>query len=189
MKGKVKRALEAEKRRNMRVQTWGPFVKEESFMMELIKFVVDIECQYALTCNVPQFTPQMLNLPSTYHQQVLRQSSHAYHSLYGGCSDEVIVVASTNQSINKRNGIITQFFPEKSAYGVRLATKRISKPSLYGGEYHVIPLKYLMRSRQREGHQNDLPHVFHVIITTLKFIDKSVEATFPITRDMIDTIR
>ena len=92
----------------MRMKTWESYVKEESFVVELIKIVIDIEFQYASARNVPRNLSQTTNVQSNYHKQVLLQSSLAYHSLYGGQSDEVIVMDSINQSINNRKGIITQ---------------------------------------------------------------------------------
>ena len=173
----------------MRMKTWENYVKEESFVVELIKVVIDIEFQYASARNVPRLFSQTTNVPSNYYKQVLRQSSLAYHSLYGGQSDEVIVMVSINQSINNRKGIITQFFPERSAYGVRLATKRVPQPSLYEGEYHVIQLKFLTRRTTGENLHYNATRVFHAVITTLELNNKLVEVNVPIHREMIDAIR
>ena len=173
----------------MRMKTWESYVKEESFVVELIKIVIDIEFQYASARNVPRHLAQTTNVQSNYHKQVLLQSSLAYHSLYGGQSDEVIVMDSINQSINNRKGIITQFFPERSAYGVRLATKRVPQPSLYEGEYHVIQLKFLTRQTTGENLHYNATRVFHAVITTLELNNKLVEVNVPIHREMIDAIR
>ena len=109
--------------------------------------------------------------------------------MYGGQSDEVIVMDSINQSINNRKGIITQFFPMRSAYGVRLATKQVPQPSLYEGEYHVIQLKFLTRRTTGENLHYNANRVFHAVITTLEPNNKLVKVNVPIHREMIDAIR
>jgi len=85
-----KRARKHHSNLTSRAEKWLPIIKEESFFVKLIGHIIDAEISYiSMEEGVDTASTTLYSLEHRVNAQ--RQAAHAYHALYRGAHDEVIV--------------------------------------------------------------------------------------------------
>ena len=175
---------------------WKALISEESRYIHLIKLIIDAKVEDSninISSTGGELASNVIDLKSDlYSKQAVRQASHAYHVLFRGAKDYVTVVNSEDHSINNRDGIITQFFPNmdygRGKFLVRLSTKRTGQPTRFSGEKRYISPKNLVPNTRLKSGDHHLQTHHSVVIMTLVDTHPFVHTSFTITKEFLSMI-
>ena len=130
--------------------------------------------------------------PLDIDENIYRQAAHAYHSLYRGNSDEIVVKQSGDRSLTGRIGVITQFTSQHERsdgrFLVRLATKNVKLPSRYCGYKCSVDPKFLEPQSFSCTSTTSRPHFHPVVIVYINNEGVVKHISFLLRRDLVDLV-
>ena len=134
----------------------------------------------------------MSSCPLDIDENIYRQAAHAYHSLYRGMSDEIVVKQSGDRSLTGRIGVITQFTSQHGRtdgrFIVRLSTRNVKLPSRYCGYKCSVDPKFLEPKSFSCTSSTSRPHFHPVVIMYINNDGDVKHISFLLRRDLVDLV-
>ena len=123
---------------------------------------------------------------------MIRQAAHAYHSLYRGDLDEVIVKQTKDLSLSDRLGVVTQYIPptetDPEGFVVRLGTRDMKFPTRFRGEKRFIEGKHLEHQRFHPSRRSRLPLLHPVVIMYYNSNKTPHHISFSLDKSVVEVI-
>lgn len=130
--------------------------------------------------------------PLDIDENIYRQAAHAYHSLYRGTSDEIVVKQSGDRSLTGRIGVITQFTSQHARsdgrFLVRLSTTNVKLPSRYCGYKCSVDPKFLEPKSFSCTSSTSRPNFHPVVIMYINSNGDVKHISFLLRRDIVDLV-
>jgi len=173
-----------------RACSWLSVIDDERRFVKVILLIIN--AAVALVAKEQRLDISASDLFSEkYFSRARRQAAHAYHSLYRGDLDAVIVEQSGDASLSGRFGVITQFLEPTSklpsgSYVTRLRTKKSIQPTLYSGKKRFISPEYLQAHVLLGTKKKPLPLCHSIAIAYEESNGTNKVFSFIITRATID---
>ena len=188
---KIKRSQKHALQLQSRADNWIEAINEEVHYMKLIPLIIDAEIKNAIVeGNIDVSTTTLFSTDHTIN--VMRQAAHAYHVLYRGDLDEVVVKQTGESSLSGRRGIVTQYISSVGAkpggYVVRIESRNVKYPTRFCGDKCFIESKHLEQQKFHPSSKRRLPLSHPVVIMYYDSNKEPHHISFSLERAIIDII-
>ena len=170
---------------------WTPAIAEERRYVAVISCLLNYEVANIVTTDNLDLNSSS-SCPLDFVENINRQAAHAYHSLYRGKSDEIVVKQSGDRSLTGRIGVITQFTSQHGrsddGFIVRLSTDHVKLPSRYCGYKCVVDPKFLEPKSFSCSSSTSRSNFHPVVIMYMNTGGDVKHISFLIRRDIVDLV-
>ena len=170
---------------------WTPAIVEERHYVAVISCLLRYEVSNIVATDHLELDSSS-SCPLDLDENINRQAAHAYHSLYRGKSDEVVVRQSGDRSLTGRIGVITQFTSQHKrsdgGFIVRLSTAHVKFPSRYCGYKCILDPKFLEPKSFSYSSSMSRPNFHPVVIMYINTVGDVKHISFLIRRDIVDLV-
>ena len=170
---------------------WFSAIAEERHYVAVISCLIRYEVGNIVATDKLELN-SLSSSPLVIDENIYRQAAHAYHSLYRGTSDEIVVKQSGDRSLTGRIGVITQFTSQHARsdgrFLVRLSTTNVKLPSRYCGYKCSVDPKFLEPKSFSCTSSTSRPNFHPVVIMYINSNGDVKHISFLLRRDIVDLV-
>lgn len=175
----------------IRSNFWTPAIAEERHYVAVISCLLRYEVANIVATDNLELVSSS-SCPLDFEGNINRQAAHAYHSLYRGKSDEIVVKQSGDRSLSGRIGVVTQFTSQHGisdgSFIVRLSTANVRFPSRYCGYKCLVDPKFLEPKSFSCTSSTSRPNFHPVVIMYINSNGDVKHISFLLRRDIVDLV-
>ena len=174
-----------------RADSWNVAIAEEERYVMLISYIIEAEIDFAIS-NLNLSIDGTTLHTAERHVNVRRQAAHAYHVLYRGVLDEVVIEHSEDTALNGTLGVVTQFVrcnrQKPGVFIVRLGTRCAPFPSRFCGIKHRIHPMHLQQQRFHSSSSSQNPSSHPIVIMYFDAKHEPYHISFMLQKWLVDII-